>query len=133
MKIVLKNSSIELNYRPLTWIEYEFDVDDRINYYIHSSGEWTNGGYCYLIPRTPEMEKLQVSANSNKLSLIAFLTSNSHNYNSTPDYCVNTGLNRVPVGTQEEFSIPDDCQYIYVMSGTVPEDSHLPAQVKIGE
>lgn len=136
MKLVIKNTTVEIKYRPLTWVEQTFNVENRVDSIIYGSTQtWVTGtgGYSYLVPCSSSMKKLKVIANSGKVSGIAFLTSNARVNGTTPDFCENTELNVVAKGTLEEFSIPNTCQYIYIMSGTSPADSNLPASVEIGE
>lgn len=136
MELVLKNTSIRLEYRQLVWVEQTFDQADIVSIFIYQMTTWSAGGTCYFITRSSNMKKIRVKSNSSRNTGLAFLKTNAHDINTTPTFCNETSFISVPLGGNEQtFDIPDNCNYIYVMDGT--EESgvggHLPELVEIGE
>ena len=136
MELVLKNTSIRQEYRKLVWVEQTFNPADVVPVSIFQGTTWNNTGTCYFLPRSTNMKKLRVKSNTSRVSGIAFLKTDSHTYNTTPDFCDSIGFVTIPLGgVQQTFDIPDDCNYIYIMDGSASSGvgGHLPELVEIGE
>ena len=68
----------------------------------------------YFVKVENSAKKFTVTSNADNVSIIGFLTSNSHVRNETPHYVEGTGRTTIPAGETAEFIIPTGCTHIAV-------------------
>lgn len=116
---------------------YPFDLSGltQYNFIISpSSGKWaTNTKYASWIVKRPVKAKLIAITGGTNGSAIAMLTSDAHVADSYPSYATGwTGRVTIASGETALFSIPDNCQFIWVNKSTSESNDYTPAYIGFG-
>lgn len=91
---------------------------------INVSNKWSTGlsRVGYILRRREGSKSVSITANSANNTYYAFLTTNNHASNTSPDFCDGYTRQTLAMGTSITVQLPDDCNYVYVQGtwdGTV--------------
>ena len=94
------------------------DMTDPYTTFITANNEWSVSGSPSpksAIEKIPDNAKYaRFKANPNEVAVIAFLTTDAHRTGTTPDYATGTGRIALTAGTEAEYKIPEDAEYICI-------------------
>lgn len=94
------------------------DMTDPYTTFINSYDEWSVSGSPSpksAIVKIPDNAKYaRFKANQNEIAVFAFLTTDAHRTGTTPDYVTGTGRVSLAAGTEAEYQIPEDAEYIWI-------------------
>lgn len=117
------------------------DVIDLSNYtnvscWINRSNVWavpaTSGNIkCVFVPVSPG-DILRITASSTTETSYAFLTSNSHTTDETPDFASGvTMASWLPANNSRIITAPNDAAYLYVLTRLAGNDAYMPSELRI--
>lgn len=103
-----------------------YDVEQKA---IGTSNKWSNNGSSVFIPTSEFLsgyKTISITANDEQVAVVCFLKTNDTTVN--PSYATGTSRTVIQAGVTQEFSIPDDCNYINILY--IWADNFLPKDVK---
>ena len=118
--------------KDVLYVKTEVNLSENPSYNViigESTGKWGSGSnrVTYFVP-VGDAVQIDVTANSNAVSVIALLKTDAHASGTKPDYATGGYRMNVGVGKTVSISIPDDCNYIAVM-GAVNGVDYSPERI----
>lgn len=118
----------------------DFNSLSRVNFF-NIEGTFNGSPSCYFVPIDAKYTKFGVQANNVKATLALFLKSIPTAAGQAADLCDmsqmqywnNSSKNLVvPIGTTCVWTIPEDCNYIYIASQTITVGDYTPDSAWFG-
>ena len=100
--------------------------------YITSGGHFSNASHSsYSIIPINAGDSIHIKANINIQTMYAFLKSYTDNMTDDADFCNNTSMSAVSVGSETTVTAPDDAKYLYIRNKGNDTNIYEPAVLTI--
>lgn len=118
-------------YRQHEMLQYVISNSMLIKNTINSSTlKWQTSTSYHLRFRIPKhLVSVDVTANANYLTRVAFLTGEESSSGNTPSFVTGTSLTNVEAGETVKFAIPSGALYMYVFAGQPDSYNYMPSSI----
>lgn len=119
-------------YRQHEMLQYVISNSMLIKNAISASTlKWISSTSRHLRFRIPKhLVSVDVTANANYLTRVAFLTGEEATGGNTPSFVTGTSLTLVAAGETVKFAIPSGALYMYVLAGAPDNYNNIPSSIK---